>query len=88
MIDERLEWAHQDRMRSASRDRSTPPSPFNETSPFHAEFARDAGTLLRAIGKHKCKCCPTPKWFDTEDDLRYAIDVTGLQTPRNILTPW
>jgi hypothetical protein len=43
MIDERLEWAHQDRMRSASRDRSVPRSPFHEDSPFCAEFARDSG---------------------------------------------
>lgn len=43
MIDERLEWAHQDRMRSASRDRSAPPSPFHENSPFYAEFARHTG---------------------------------------------
>ena len=40
MIDERLEWAHQDRVRSASRDRSAPPSPFHEHSPFYAEFGR------------------------------------------------
>jgi hypothetical protein len=43
MIEERLEWAHQDRMRSASRDRSVPPSPFHEDSPFYAEFAGDSG---------------------------------------------
>jgi uncharacterized Zn-finger protein len=41
MIDERLEWAHQDRVRSASRDRLLPPSPFQEYSPFFAEYARN-----------------------------------------------
>lgn len=48
LIDERLEWAHQDRMRSASRDRSAPPSPFHENSPFYAEFAAHAGYVSRA----------------------------------------
>jgi hypothetical protein len=43
MIDERLEWAHQDRMRSDSRDGSPPRSPFHEYSPFYAEFARHTG---------------------------------------------
>lgn len=43
MIDERLEWAHQDRMRSDSRDGSVPRSPFHEHSPFYAEFAGHAG---------------------------------------------
>ena len=43
MIDERLEWAHQDRLRSASRDRSAPPSPFHEHSPFYTEFSRYTG---------------------------------------------
>ena len=45
MIDERLEWAHQDRMRSVSRDRSVPASPFHENSPFYAEFAKELGRL-------------------------------------------
>jgi hypothetical protein len=40
MIDDRLEWAQQDRERSASRAPSLPPSPFCENSPFHAEHAR------------------------------------------------
>lgn len=44
MIDERLEWAHHDRMRSASRDRSMPPSPFHEHSPFYAEFSKSTGS--------------------------------------------
>lgn len=48
MIEERLEWAHQDRMRSASRDRSAPPSPFHEHSPFHAEHARYTGVASPA----------------------------------------
>lgn len=48
MIDERLEWAHQDRMRSASRDRSVPRSPFHENSPFYAEFVAYAGHVSRA----------------------------------------
>lgn len=43
MIDERLEWAHQDRVRSASRDRSVSPSPFHEHSPFYAEFSKNTG---------------------------------------------
>jgi hypothetical protein len=42
MIDERLEWAQQHRVRSASRDRPLPPSPFQEHSPFFAEYARDS----------------------------------------------
>jgi hypothetical protein len=46
MIDERLEWAYQDRMRSASRDRPVPESPFRKYSPFYAEFSGDSGPTL------------------------------------------
>lgn len=57
MIDERLEWAHQDRIRSASRDRSAPLSPFHEHSPFYAEFARDSGySLPHDFGALLSKC--------------------------------
>lgn len=37
MIDERMEWAHQDRVRSASRGPPPPESPFRENSIFYAE---------------------------------------------------
>lgn len=37
-----LERALQDRLQSGSRDRSPPPSPFREYSPFYDEYARDS----------------------------------------------
>ena len=74
MIDERLEWAHQDRMRSASREGSVPRSPFHEHSPFYAEFARDANRTPYLHGMYICDCCPIkPKGFYCEGDLRYAV---------------
>ena len=73
MIDERLEWAHQDRLRSASRDRSVPRSPFHEHSSFYAEFAKDARRTPQLPDVYVCGCCPKkPKKFHYEDDLRYA----------------
>jgi hypothetical protein len=35
MIDERLEWANEERFRSASRGAPEPASPFREASPYH-----------------------------------------------------
>jgi len=46
MIDERLEWAHQDRMRTNSRGRPVQQSPFNQHSPFYADFAGDSALVL------------------------------------------
>jgi hypothetical protein len=72
MIDERMEWAHQDRTRSASRDNSFPPSPFHESSPFYADFSRTSSLAPQPRSAYECECCPmTPKAFATEDELRY-----------------
>lgn len=77
MIDERLEWAHQDRMRSVSRSRPVQPSPFNERSPFYAEHAKFERRSPLRDSTFLCKCCPEEqKEFDTEVELRYAIKVT------------
>lgn len=43
MLDDCLERAHNDRLQSQSRERSAPPSPFQEHSPFYEEYARTAG---------------------------------------------
>lgn len=72
MIDERLEWAHQDRVRSASRDRPAYKSPFREHSPFREEHAQDSREAWLARGTYTCKCCIEPEKFDTLDDLEYA----------------
>jgi hypothetical protein len=73
MINERMEWAHQDRMRSASRDNSFPPSPFLESSPFYSDFDKSLSLATQPRVIHKCECCPKkPKMFDTEDELRYV----------------
>jgi hypothetical protein len=76
MIDERLEWAHQDRLRSASRGNSIPPSPFHENSPFYAEFGRSLNLAPQPRLAYKCECCPKyPKKFDTLSGLRYVSAV-------------
>jgi hypothetical protein len=73
MIDERLEWAHQHRMRSASRDNSIPPSPFRENSPFYAEFGRSSNLAPEPRLAYECECCPKDtKRFATESEPRYA----------------
>jgi hypothetical protein len=73
MIDERLEWAHQDRVRSASRGSAVPQSPFNEHSPYHADYARELKLARQDHGVYDCDCCPK----DTEglndgEDLKYV----------------
>jgi hypothetical protein len=74
MIDERLEWAHQDRMRSVSRSRPVQQSPFNERSPFYAEYARDRRQPPLRHSTFLCKCCAEdPKEFNTAVELEYAI---------------
>jgi hypothetical protein len=70
MIDERMEWAHQDRMRSASRDDSIPPSPFHGNSPFYAEIARNSSLASQHGHFYKCDCCPMT--FRTLVELRYV----------------
>lgn len=73
MIDERLEWAHQDRMRSASRGKPSQQSPFHEHSPFYAEFANGTALVSSRCNTYVCTCCPgKPQRFSTEDSLRYA----------------
>lgn len=85
MIDERLEWAHQDRMRSASREQSVPASPFQKCSPFYAEHATQHDDVPLQSKKYPCHCCPKkPKEFETEEDLRYALTV--LRHARGPLT--
>lgn len=74
MIDERLEWAHRDRLRSVSRGRPVQQSPFNERSPFYAEYARDKRRPPIRHSTFLCECCPEePKEFDTEVELEYDI---------------
>lgn len=52
MIDERMEWAHQERVRSASRGPAHPESPFREDSPYYAEYTGlPAVTFPRASGR-------------------------------------
>jgi hypothetical protein len=71
MIDERLEWAHQDRVRTASRNNSIPASPFHENSPFYAEFGRSLSLATEPRLVCESECCPKePKEFDTESELR------------------
>lgn len=77
MIDERLEWAHQDRVRSASRRNSVQQSPFHEHSPFYAEFAAGAKPTQTSPGVYICECCPKkPKEFNTQNGLTYACNIT------------
>lgn len=77
MIDERLEWAHQDRMRSASQARPVQQSPFNEYSPFYAEYGKDKGRVPLRRFTFVCECCPEePKEFDNDEDLEYAAEAT------------
>lgn len=42
VIDERMEWAHQERMRSASRKPPPLRPPFCEHSPFYAEYMENS----------------------------------------------
>jgi hypothetical protein len=73
MIDECMERAHQNRMRSASRENSIPQSPFHESSPFYAEFTRNLNLASQPRIIYECKCCPKkPKTFDAKDELRYV----------------
>jgi hypothetical protein len=86
MIDERLEWAHQDRVRAVGRNNPVQQSPFHRHSPFYSEFANEKSLAPVSHGMFVCECCPKkPKKFDTEDDLRYAIDATSLQSVSNIM---
>jgi hypothetical protein len=75
MIDERLEWAHQDRIRSASRRGSVQKSPSPEHSPFYAEYsgAWNVPEPPSSIGRYICECCPEmPRRFHTLYDPRYV----------------
>jgi hypothetical protein len=74
MIDDRLEWAHHDRERSASRAPSLPPSPFCDNSPFHVEYARHSSMAAPPRPTYVCNCCPgTPELFHTAHDLWYVL---------------
>jgi hypothetical protein len=74
MIDERLEWAHQDRMRSVSRSSPIQQSPFHEHSLYYAEYAEGKGLTPASRSRYVCECCPeSPHVFNTEGKLRYAL---------------
>lgn len=74
MIDERMERAHQDRVRFPSRDKLEPRAPFQEHSPYYEEYARDADDRMRSRSIHICECCPDdPQKFDTLPALEYAL---------------
>jgi hypothetical protein len=76
MIDERLEWAQQDRMRSASRNQSPPESPFHQHSPFYADFAKVSGPKYLPYSVYTCECCPAdPQSFNTRESLEYVLPI-------------
>ena len=80
MIDERLEWAHQDRMRSFGQDDPIKQSPFHEYSPFYTGLANGKALESATCGLLLCDCCPKkPKSFETEDNLRCVNHVTLLK---------
>lgn len=60
VIDERMEWAHEERMRSASREPPPAQSPFYESSPFYAEYMENSVSAvdrktLDAFEVHSCQ---------------------------------